>query len=461
MPLVPDGIDLEQMAQYFKDNDVEDFLVDMLLALAKSKPVDPEEFMIDFIRERRMKRKSTDTEEEEDDDDVDVEEMPPPPMERFNKQRMSVDLQSESDTVRNFVAEWVDENDEVLGPQKLKRLGTAKLNFARRSTDDGEVTVRAREVLDWNYDFLAQDARKTVPIAQSLLEDYVDCDKLGVDKKRLDTWVELVHENYIAENPFHHWVHGFHVMTVVITLLSEGGDVFTTPLTHFAALIGALSHDVGHPGFNNDYLVKSKNALAIRYNDNAVLENMHAALAFELMLGEEVEANFLHAMPTDDFAVVRKTVISVILATDMKVHFDIVSQLQAFASAKGDADEDKSKDLVLRVIVHAADLSNPVLPTERARDWAYRAVLEFHNQAELEKKEGLPFAPFMEPHPDNVLELAKLQIGFVSFVVKPYWLALTQILPRLQHRVDQLEENLVYWNKTKEVALAKAEADKP
>mmetsp|Transcript_15805 Transcript_15805/g.35148 ORF Transcript_15805/g.35148 Transcript_15805/m.35148 type:complete len:187 (+) Transcript_15805:845-1405(+) len=182
---------------------------------------------------------------------------------------------------------------------------------------------------------------------------------------------------------------------------------------------------------------------------------MHACLAFELMLGEQQHANFMADLKEADYATVRKTMISVILATDMKVHFDMVSQLQALAGKATNPEDEKSFDFVQRVLVHAADLSNPVLPTHRARDWAYRAVLEFHTQAEQEKSEGLPFAPFMEPHPDNTLELAKLQTGFISFVVKPYWTAVAELLPRLQHRVDQLEVNLQYWNDSKEGELAK------
>ena len=47
-------------------------------------------------------------------------------------------------------------------------------------------------------------------------------------------------------------------------------------------LLACLSHDVGHPGFTNNFLVETGHELAIRYNDASPPENMHAAVALNL-----------------------------------------------------------------------------------------------------------------------------------------------------------------------------------
>merc|ERR1712112_311649 len=90
------------------------------------------------------------------------------------------------------------------------------------------------------------------------------------------------------------------------------------------------------------------------------------------------------------------------------------------------------RELIQRCLVHAADLSNPILTTKLCIAWAKRVVVEFYQQAETEKRENLPFAPFMQHHPDNTKELAGLQIGFINFVVKPFWSGWLQIFPAIQ-----------------------------
>nr|PIM04100.1 3'5'-cyclic nucleotide phosphodiesterase domain-containing protein [Toxoplasma gondii COUG] len=45
----------------------------------------------------------------------------------------------------------------------------------------------------------------------------------------------------------------------------------------------ALGHDVGHPGFNNAFLVATNQPIALVYNDHAVLENYHAYITFRTL----------------------------------------------------------------------------------------------------------------------------------------------------------------------------------
>ena len=50
-----------------------------------------------------------------------------------------------------------------------------------------------------------------------------------------------------------------------------------------AALLGAAVHDIGHDGFNNAHHVAIGSPLALQYNDQSVLENMHAATGLGLL----------------------------------------------------------------------------------------------------------------------------------------------------------------------------------
>ena len=109
----------------------------------------------------------------------------------------------------------------------------------------------------------------------------------------------------------------------------------------------------------------------------------------------------------DDFKTFRKRMIGIILATDMARH---VSDLANFNSlleqknVKNGANRSKvietdsakkefdSKQLVLEIIVHAADVSTQVRPFEIAVKWAWLLFEEFFDQGDIEKKENLPIS---------------------------------------------------------------------
>lgn len=55
--------------------------------------------------------------------------------------------------------------------------------------------------------------------------------------------------------------------------------------------------------------------MALLYNDNSINENMHASLTFRILM--KPENNFLSGLASDEFQAVRRTIISIVLATDM------------------------------------------------------------------------------------------------------------------------------------------------
>ena len=53
------------------------------------------------------------------------------------------------------------------------------------------------------------------------------------------------------------------------------------------SFISNLIHDYEHPGFTNQFVIRTKHPLAIRYNDSSVLENHHIAASFQIYMQEE------------------------------------------------------------------------------------------------------------------------------------------------------------------------------
>lgn len=73
-------------------------------------------------------------------------------------------------------------------------------------------------------------------------------------------------------------------------------------------LVAACVHDFEHPGVNNIFLVNMHDQIAIKHNDQSVLENHHIAAAFEIM-STKPEANWMSKLDHEEFKRVRKMMI--------------------------------------------------------------------------------------------------------------------------------------------------------
>ena len=93
-------------------------------------------------------------------------------------------------------------------------------------------------------------------------------------------------------------------------------------------LIGAIIHDVDHPGRSSAFLCNSRSDLAILYNDTTVLENHHSALGFKLTHSDD-RVNIFQNLDAETYKVFRQGLIDVVLATDMSKHFVHVSKFCA------------------------------------------------------------------------------------------------------------------------------------
>jgi len=106
---------------------------------------------------------------------------------------------------------------------------------------------------------------------------------------------------------------------VFLMLMQTNAAMCLSRLDIFSVLIAALCHDIDHPGHTNAFEVNSMSELAIRHNDDAVLERHHAHTTFQLLL-REPEAALFASLPASDLKQVRKNILEGILATDMSKH---------------------------------------------------------------------------------------------------------------------------------------------
>ena len=162
-------------------------------------------------------------------------------------------------------------------------------------------------------------------------------------------------------------------------------------LESFALMIASICHDMDHPGklrvislslaidvtgrrvsgLQNAFLVDTHHHLAAMYNDRSVLENRHVSCVYALV-SQHPEADVFQYLDKSSWKDVRKIIIESILHTDMGKHFGMVSKVEIFYELHGAAinadngdslfDDPGDRLFLFSLILHCADISNPVRP---------------------------------------------------------------------------------------------------
>uniref|UniRef100_A0A8C3SD86 Phosphodiesterase n=1 Tax=Chelydra serpentina TaxID=8475 RepID=A0A8C3SD86_CHESE len=186
-----------------------------------------------------------------------------------------------------------------------------------------------------------------------------------------------------------------------------------------ALYVAAAMHDYDHPGRTNAFLVATNAPQAVLYNDRSVLENHHAASAWNLFLSRP-EYNFLPNLDHVEFKRFRFLVIEAILATDLKKHFDFLAEFNAKANdinSHGiEWNNENDRLLVCQICIKLADINGPAKVRDLHLKWTEGIVNEFYEQGDEEASLGLPISPFMDR---SSPQLAKLQESFITHIVGP------------------------------------------
>ena len=243
-------------------------------------------------------------------------------------------------------------------------------------------------------------------------------------------------------------------------MLAEGLYDQISPLQAFALLVAAAAHDVGHPGYNNAFLVSTESEEALRWNEVSVNENGHLHIALEVLRRYKV----LDSLAPDDVKSFKTMLRRFILGTDMEKHTQLVTEFVAMATAtmgaaKGDAEScddevDNSSTpagsssaatmaglavavrdwedpiLALGYVLHCADISNPARPFPVAKKWGDKIAEEFYKQGDKERALGLRVLAFCDRTvASGPAAVAQNQSSFIDFVCKPTIEALSTVLP--------------------------------
>ncbi|RMX66110.1 hypothetical protein DD238_001154 [Peronospora effusa] len=304
---------------------------------------------------------------------------------------------------------------------------------ALSSASEIELQNLLQDVSLWNFDVfqvhVVSGGNALYYIGQHLL-DGGSCQALNIESNVLVNFLLEIQRGYTSTNPYHNAIHAADVMqTVHYFLIQPELAPYLRPLDRALSLIAAGMHDFMHDGFNNSFHISTASEIALRYNDNAVLENYHVAQSFLVMKNSNL--NVLGQLPPDDFKYARDMIIQMVLATDMAKHFEDVALFKTnILSAALDESAVLIKDvgdkkLLLKMILHTCDVSNPAKERKTMLRWTDRVVKEFFIQGDMEKQLGLPVSPFMDR---DIIVLKKMQVGFADFIVSPLFSVWAQIL---------------------------------
>ena len=198
----------------------------------------------------------------------------------------------------------------------------------------------------------------------------------------LTVFVEFVNEirgGYDSNAPYHIHYHAFYVMHVCYLIITRcKADEYLGSYNILSILVAAPTHDLGHDGFNNSYHSATNSELSIMYNNVSILENYSAAFLFRI----KDRCNIFARLNNDEMTKMRSRLIDLILDTDAKNHFMLMTRFKHCMEMK-----QLSRGLLSSMILHVSDVSNPTRPAPIARKWAYAVQEEFYRQGDKEKTE--------------------------------------------------------------------------
>lgn len=261
---------------------------------------------------------------------------------------------------------------------------------------------------------------------------------LLLDCPTILAFVEAVRRRY-RDNAFHSFFHGLHVCQAAAVLARDTGlSVAASPLDLASLVLAALAHDVDHPAVNNDFMMRSESPLALRYNDQSVLENHHTSTMFAIL--HRPETAVIASLSVKQQRRFRRLAVQSILATDMARHFTLIESIKALDEPIQPGADDKAVASLAEIVLHAADVSGQVQPWRLASRWSDLVAEEFAAQVRREEACGLDPTPFMM-NLHTLPARAELQSSFCAYVLLPMWRPLAEVYPQLNPCAARIEKN--------------------
>lgn len=339
--------------------------------------------------------------------------------------------------------------------KKSKRVSLVQSGSAWSQIEIGlrmpDVSESLKLVSEWNFDIFrldeATNGRPLAILVFHLFQSSGIIKDLGLSTNKLCTFLNRIEDGYNRSVVYHNMVHAADVAQGIFFFLqSEVMRKCVSPAEMFAAVIAAAIHDHEHPGVNNNFLIQTGHHLALRYNDQSVLENHHVSSAFRVM--KDPDSAILSGFSPEEQAEMRELMIHMVLATDMSKHVHGVAEFEALIQGKKskgtwfDGSDKKDTMKLLSMGIHVCDLGNPARPRYLYDMWVEKLYEEFYSQGDKERELGFPISPMMDRYQPAI---AKAQVGFIDYVVSPLFNQWNQVVTEADVCLKHLGANREYW----------------
>ena len=328
-------------------------------------------------------------------------------------------------------------HNDILSPLYFSKLDNFKYNPANPfAIDEGLVN----QLRDKDFDTITKSKDELRECLLHMFGSYTGL--FNIDQIKMQRFILAISENY-QDNPFHNFFHAFSVAQIIFTLHERNGrfENFLEPQENFALMVSGLGHDLNHPGVTNVFMINSRHPLAVRYNDISVLENHHAATLIRIL--ELSGCDILSSMSPADQTSMRKLIIPTVLATDMAKHNFVMEHF--ISCIRGyDKTKQEHRQSFMDIVLHACDVSNPVMKFELATVWSLRIIQEFNEQVWKEEQNGIPVSEFMRIGSD-ITKIRRNQVGFIDMFILPLWMLLGNHLEGVEKYLESIEENRKSW----------------
>ena len=263
--------------------------------------------------------------------------------------------------------------------------------------------------------------------AQAVLTPFLKNVLLGSPPEVLTGFIRALNYAYL-DLPYHNAdlaAYVCHHSTILLDL--TGVRQAVGGLDRLALAVASLCHCVSHFGRSNAFLVETRHELALRYNDESVMENFHASKTFEIIRSSKI-TDITASLSNRDEKRFRSRVVQLILSGDTANHLSFFSELRSRLELASNGNKllfldpdclEADKSTGLTACYKTALYGTFAMPTDVSLSWINRMGEEIAQQIQDENAFGLAVSPDWSSMTRGLLDLVIMPLfDEMFFLVK-------------------------------------------